>query len=59
LKKGSLVNATHTEVKNFYALVTLGLNPDGTSAENRKQVASVAPPSTTTLMSVAKKKESA
>jgi len=29
------------ETKNFYALATLGLNPDGTSAEEKKHVASV------------------
>jgi hypothetical protein len=53
------VNVTPVETRNFYALVTLGLNPDGTTAEHKEYVAS-APPSIISAPSrTAKEKETA
>ena len=58
VEKGSLVNATHSEVKDFYALVTLGLNPDGTTAVDTPRAPAFFP--VTAKLSVpAKKKENA
>jgi hypothetical protein len=58
VEKGSLVNATHTEVKDFYALVTLGLNPDGTPALDTPRAAACSPV-IAKLAVPAKKKENA
>lgn len=52
------MNAAPLEVKNFYALVTLGLNPDGTSSQDRSRNA-VASQANATLALPAKKRENA
>jgi hypothetical protein len=60
VEKGSLVNATQTAVKDFYALATLGLNPDGTTAVERTQVVRTpSSPVIATLVVPAKKIENA
>ena len=58
VEKGSLVNATRLEVKDFYAWATLGLNPDGTTAVDRPRAAASSPV-TVTLAVPAKKNENA
>jgi hypothetical protein len=58
VEKGSLVNATQTAVKDFYALATLGLNPDGTTAVDKPRAAASSPV-IATLAVPAKKKENA
>jgi hypothetical protein len=58
VEKGSLVNATHSEVKDFYALATLGLNPDGTTALDTPRAAASSPV-TAKLVVPAKKIENA
>lgn len=52
------MNGTQLEVKNFYALVTLGLNPDGTSSEDRPRNAVSTPISSTHALPT-KKRENA